>query len=78
MILVDYIGHIVSDKDEEELHKFALEKLSMKKSWFQASGALLKHPHYDLTSTRMRDKATEEGAELVTPQDLLRRAYWRK
>lgn len=78
MILVDFIGHLTSTESEEELHAFASKKLDMKRSWFQESDRLLKHPHYDLTSEFMRDKARELGAEYVTPQDLIRRSWWRQ
>ena len=77
MILVDYMGHMVSTKSEEELHEFA-EKLSMERGWYQDSGKLLRHPHYDLTTTRMRQKALELGAETVSPAELIRRAWWRE
>lgn len=78
MLLVDFMGHLVSDESEEELHRFAKEKLSMKRSWYQNSTTTLKHPHYDLTTHWMIEKAKELGAEWVTPQDLVRRAYWSK
>ena len=77
MILVDYIGHLVSTESEEELHKFA-DELGLRRGHYQDSGGLLKHPHYDLTTGRMIDKARRFGAEYVTPQDLIRRAWWRK
>jgi len=78
MILVDFIGHMVSTESEEELHRFAGEKLNMKRSWYQESHSLLKHPHYDLTSTLMIDKALRMGAEQVSPAELIRRAWWAK
>ena len=77
MILVDFIGHMVSNKSEEELHAFA-EKLGMRRAWFQNKGLGIKHPHYDLTSSLMVDKAIRAGAEQVTPADLSRRAWWSK
>jgi len=78
MILVDFIGHLVSTESEKELHDFALMKLGLDRQWYQDTGKLLKHPHYDLTSRNMIFQAQEHGAEWVTPQDLVRRAWWRK
>ena len=77
MILVDFIGHMVSTENEEELHEFAA-KLDMQRRWFQTKGGLLQHPHYDLTSQHMIRKALQGGAEQVSPQELIRRAWWRK
>ena len=77
MILVDYIGHMISTKDEEELHKFA-DELGLKRGWFQSEGLGIKHPHYDLTSSRMIEKALRLGAEQVSPGELVRRAWWSK
>jgi len=77
MILVDFIGHLVSTESKEELHKFA-EELGLRRGHYQDSGHLLKHPHYDLTTKAMIDKARRSGAEWVTPQDLVRRAWWRE
>jgi len=77
MILVDYAGHMTSTESEEELHAFATEQLNMKKSYYQNSSCTLKHPHYDLMTSQMIDKAKELGAVWVSPQDLVRRAWWR-
>jgi len=77
MILVDYIGHLVSTESEEELHKFAGEELGLRRGHYQDSGSILRHPHYDLTTSRMVDKARRLGAEWVTPRDLIVRAWWR-
>lgn len=78
MILIDFVGHLVSTESEEELHEFAMMKLGLDRQHYQNSGKLLKHPHYDLTTTLKIDQAKEHGAEWVTPQDLVRRAWWRK
>lgn len=78
MILVDFIGHLISTESEEELHEFALIKLGLDRQWYQDSGKLLKHPHYDLTTFSMIEQAIAHGAEHVTPQDLVRRSWWRK
>jgi len=77
MILVDFVGHLVSTESEEELHEFALMKLGLDKQWYQNSGKLLKHPHYDLTTFSKIEHAKANGAESVSPQDLIRRAWWR-
>jgi len=77
MILVDFAGHMVSTKSEAELFEFA-EKLGMRKRWYQDKGPLLKYPHYDLTTGRMIEKAIKLGAEQVSPQELIRRAWWRE
>ena len=78
MILVDYAGHLVSTESEDELREFAEKRLNMKRSWYQGSSVTLRHPHYDLTTQNMQRKAREMGAEYVTPQDLIRRAWWSK
>lgn len=78
MILVDFTDHMVSTESVEELHEFALMKLGLDRQWFQNSGKLLKHPHYDLTTFSKREQAIAHGAQLVSPQDLIRRAWWRK
>ena len=77
-ILIDFIGHLVSTESEKELHDFALMKLGLDRQWYQDSGVSLKHPHYDLTSHLKITQAREHGAEWATPQDLVRRAWWRK
>ena len=77
MILVDFIGHMVSTENEEQLHKFARE-LGMKKGWYQDGGNLLRRPHYGLTTSHMIDKALGMGAVQVSPAELARRAWWRK
>lgn len=73
MILVDYIGHMVSTDDEKELHDFA-RRLGLKRSWYQDKV----RPHYDLTTNGAINRARRRGAELVTPQALVRRAWWNK
>ena len=77
MILVDYIGHMVSTENEQQLHKFAKE-LKLKREWYQDKGGLLRHPHYDLTTSHMIDKALGMGAVQVSPAELIRKAWWRK
>lgn len=62
MIYVDQMGHMVSDVGEGELHSFALD-LGLSPEWFQ--NKKLYHPHYDLTTWRMRQKAINAGAKFV-------------
>lgn len=73
MILYDSMGHMVSDSSEKELHIFA-KKIGLKQEWYQKG----KHPHYDLTTNRMKSKAFLSGAYLVHPKELLRRVWWKK
>ena len=79
MIIVDYLGHLVSTESEEELHKFAQEQMNMKRRWYQDKGyAGFKHPHYDLLGQRLLQKAVKLGAEQVSPKELITRAWWKK
>lgn len=79
MILVDYLGHLVSTESEEELHKFALEQMDVKRTWYQDKGyAGFKHSHYDLFGQRLLQQAIKLGAEQVSPKELVKRAWWRK
>ena len=75
MIIVDFSGYMVSTDNEEELHAFA-KKLGMKRTQFQAEHPCLKHPHYDLVTSVMMNKAIGMGAEEVSPRGLVRRASW--
>ena len=72
MILIDYLGHMVSDEGEEELHRFA-RRVGLKRVWFQDQSD---HPHYDLTTTPMRLKAMKLGASMVSPRHLIECAWW--
>ena len=72
MILLDPLGHMVSTIDENELHTFA-QKIGLKRLWYQGNN---NHPHYDLTTARMRHKALKFGATLVEEKELVRRAWW--
>ena len=79
MILVDYIGHMVSTESEEELHEFALEKMDMKRTEYQEKGfAGFRHPHYDLLGQTLLRQAIGLGAEQVPTQALVKRAWWGK
>jgi len=69
MIMVDSRkapAHMTTDADLTELHRFALS-IGLKKRWFQNK----RIPHYDLTTTRKIDTALQNGAELVTPRELV-------
>jgi len=72
MILIDPMGHMVSDTNEEELHAFA-KKLKLERKWFQDSK---NHFHYDLTTMRMRHNALVLGARMVKGRELVERAWW--
>lgn len=66
MILIDDIGHLVSDTCEEELHRFAL-RLGLRREWYQDK----RLPHYDVTTVRMREKAEKLGAIRVSSKDIV-------
>jgi hypothetical protein len=74
MILIDKQGHMVSDKSEQELHEFA-KQLGLKRAWFQNCG---RHPHYDLTTESIRQRAKLRGANTVTTKELVFKAWWSK
>jgi len=71
MILVDEVGHMVSTDSADELHIFA-RKLGLKRGWYQATD----HPHYDLTTIRMKHKAISMGARSVTSSELVKETWW--
>jgi len=78
MIIVDFIGHMTSTENEEELHKFA-RRLGYAKCSYLNEGPLLKRPHYYLATSQEIEKALELGAEQVSPNALcLREAWWVK
>jgi len=65
MVYTDGI-HLIAD-DLGELHQFAHE-IGLKRVWFQEKH---RHPHYDLTTKRMRNRALKFGAELVSSRELI-------
>jgi hypothetical protein len=67
MIYLDEKGHLISDESLDELHLFA-HNLGLKREWFQDHPY---HPHYDLTTKRMREKAQKIGAQLVTSREIV-------
>lgn len=67
MIYTDSLGHLVSDTSLEELHQFA-RSIGLKRKWFQDG----RHPHYDLTTTRARNRALDAGAKLVSPLEIVK------
>lgn len=71
MIYLDTKGHLITDGPIAELHKFAA-RIGLKRRWFQKQSSI---PHYDLTTEKKRQEALENGAELVSPQELVRK--WR-
>ncbi|MCK5016314.1 MAG: DUF4031 domain-containing protein [Candidatus Peribacteraceae bacterium] len=68
MILMDKVGHMISDQSEEELHKFASD-IGLKMEWYHCHK---RHPHYDLTTARMRKKASKNGAKIVSSKEIIR------
>lgn len=66
MILTDGI-HLISDSSIGELHEFA-RRIGLKREWFQEHF----HPHYDLTTKRMSEKAVKAGAKEVDTKQLIR------
>ena len=77
MIIVDFIGHMTSTENEEELHKFA-KRLGWGRNHYMNKGPLLMRPHYYLATTRTIEDAIQLGAEQVSPQALHREAWWVK
>ena len=70
MILTDGT-HLISDKSVEELHTFA-SNLGLKCLWFQNHRS---HPHYDLTTRRMSNKAILHGAVLVSSVEIVKKCH---
>ena len=68
MILTDGT-HLMSDESTEELHQFA-NSIGLRRSWFQDDRL---HPHYDLTTRRMANKAILCDAVKVSPRELVRK-----
>jgi hypothetical protein len=64
MILVDKKGHMISNDSYHELHDFALQ-IGLKREWFQED-------HYDLTTSRMIEKAKRFGAKEVSSKEIVR------
>jgi hypothetical protein len=71
VILIDAQGHIASTDSAEELHAFAA-RLGLRREWYQGG----RHPHYDLTTERARQRALAAGAVLVMPTLLAVWAWW--
>jgi hypothetical protein len=68
MIYMDRIGHLVSDKGPEELHRFA-KSIGLKRAWFQDKEG---RPHYDLTTDGMKKRAQKAGAIVVNPKTIVK------
>jgi len=66
MIYIDKVGHMVSDESEEDLHDFA-KRLGLKREWYQDE----RLPHYDVTTNRLREKAQNMGAALVSSKEIV-------
>ena len=56
MMLMDIQGHLISDTSQAELHAFAFG-LRLRRCWYQDK----RLPHYDLTTSKMRQKALRQG-----------------
>ena len=69
MIVTDGLHLIEDEGDLPSLHTFA-RRLGLEHKWFQDHP---RHPHYDLTTGRMRRKAVYLGAKVVPPRGLVRR-----
>lgn len=69
MILTDGI-HLMTDGNISELHDFAIGKLGFSRGWFQDDK---NHPHYDLTTYRVFERAVKLGAKEVSPKELVLR-----
>lgn len=78
MIILDTMGHMVSTESEEKTHEFA-KKLGLKRKWyheFRVEHSKRYHPHYDLTTRRMQEKAVRLGAKPVKVSELIKMAWW--
>jgi hypothetical protein len=58
--------HLIADSIYE-LHRFA-QKIRLKREWFQEHPI---HPHYDLTTKRVLERAISKGAIVVTKKELV-------
>jgi Protein of unknown function (DUF4031) len=68
VIITDGTHLMSTDGDLPELHAFA-KRLGLKPEWYQNHP---RHPHYDLTTGRMRRKAVYLGAKVVPTRELVR------
>jgi len=66
MIYMDEV-HLVTTGSIDELHQFAAE-IGLKREWYQEH----KHPHYDLLSRPVRQRAKRAGAKKVDSKTLVR------
>lgn len=60
--------HLMSP-DLVELHAFA-ESCGIKRCWF--GGVRKEHPHYDVTSPKLKDKVLSQGAIMVETRELVK------
>jgi len=70
MLLTDGT-HLISTLCVEELHFFAAQ-VGLRREWFQDHP---RHPHYDLTSKRMRYKVSSMLGGTVSSRELIRRCF---
>jgi len=75
VIVTDGIHLMTTDSTTDaELHAFA-RRLGLDRRWYQH---VTSHPHYDLTTGRMRQKALALGAHLVPSRELVRQCSRRR
>lgn len=75
MILIDWVGHMVSTESEAELHRFA-RGLGLTPGRYQQKGRVGEKGHYKIRSVKMRWRAVKAGAELVRRKTLIEKAWW--
>jgi len=68
MVYTDRIHMIATTVDE--LHSFA-NKIGLHKCYYR-NPIKKKHPHYDLMTEKIRNKAINEGAVLVTDREIVK------
>ena len=66
MVYTDGV-HLIADT-ELELHSFA-QNIGMRREWYQDNP---RHPHYDITSPKILDKAIRRGAKMIDSKQLLK------
>lgn len=62
--------HLVADS-MSELHAFAFN-MGLRREWFQDH---LRHPHYDLTTTRALRRALDKGAKRTPCTNVVRMSH---
>jgi hypothetical protein len=65
--------HLATDGEPEELHKF-VDKIGVKRKWYQNKGANNKYPHYDICKSKKK-LAIALGAIEVNDRELIRKCF---